>query len=135
MAHPLLRTIISEMVETYLEESYEDDIVESVFEEVSEETWEAIEEAILSELSPATLNSYKKKALAQAGKHWDTYQTQYARSHNLADRADHQHRNDPGSGYELDDRSRDAMNKALAAKKRHDKRDTGIERASKRLER
>lgn len=62
MSHPLLRTLISEMVETYLEESYENDIVESIFEEVSEETWEAIEEAILNELSPKTLASYVKKA-------------------------------------------------------------------------
>ena len=62
MSHPLLRTLISEMVESYLEESYEDDIIESIFEEVSEETWEAIEEAILNELSPKTLASYVKKA-------------------------------------------------------------------------
>lgn len=62
MSHPLLRTLISEMVESYLEESYEDDLVESIFEEVSEETWEAIEEAILNELSPKTLASYVKKA-------------------------------------------------------------------------
>jgi hypothetical protein len=49
MSHPLLRTLISEMVETYLEESYEDDLVESIFEEVSNETWEAIEEARILE--------------------------------------------------------------------------------------
>jgi hypothetical protein len=62
MSNSLLRTLISEMVETYLEESYEDDLVESIFEEVSNETWEAIEEAILNELSPKTLASYTKKA-------------------------------------------------------------------------
>ena len=39
MSHPLLRTLISEMVETYLEESYNDDLIESIFNEVSEETW------------------------------------------------------------------------------------------------
>lgn len=65
MTNPLLRTLISEMVETYLEESYEDNVIESIFEEVSDETWEAIEEAILSELSPATLDSYKNKAFKQ----------------------------------------------------------------------
>jgi hypothetical protein len=68
MSHPLLRTLISEMVESYLEESYEDNIVESIFEEVSEETWEAIEEAILNELSPTTLKSYIKKADKEIGK-------------------------------------------------------------------
>lgn len=68
MSHPLLRTLISEMVESYLEESYEDDLVESIFEEVSEETWEAIEEAILNELSPTTLKSYMKKAGASKDK-------------------------------------------------------------------
>lgn len=65
MSHPLLKTLISEMVESYLEESYNDDLVESIFEEVSEETWEAIEEAILNELSPATLKSYRDAALSR----------------------------------------------------------------------
>lgn len=63
MAHPLLRTLISEMIENYLEESYEDNLVESIFEEVSEETWEAIEEAILNELSPKTYDLYVEGSL------------------------------------------------------------------------
>ena len=67
MTNPLLRTLISEMVETYLEESYDDDLVESIFEEVSSETWEAIEEAILNELSPRTLSSYIKKSAEDMG--------------------------------------------------------------------
>jgi hypothetical protein len=62
MSHPLLRTLIAEMVESYLEESYEDDLVESIFEEVSDETWEAIEEAILNELSPELAKRYHSKA-------------------------------------------------------------------------
>jgi hypothetical protein len=63
MSHPLLRTLISEMVETYLEESYGDDLIESIFDEVSEETWEAIEEAILDELSPETYDLYVEGSL------------------------------------------------------------------------
>jgi hypothetical protein len=63
MSHPLLRTLISEMVESYLEESYGNHIIESIFEEVSEETWEAIEEAILSELSPETYDLYVEGSL------------------------------------------------------------------------
>jgi hypothetical protein len=64
MSNNILKSLIGELVESYLEESYEDDLVESIFEEVSEETWEAIEEAILNELSPKTLASYVNKAKA-----------------------------------------------------------------------
>jgi len=63
VSHPLLRTLIEEMIGNYLEESYEDDLVESIFNEVSEETWEAIEEAILNELSPTLLARYRNKAV------------------------------------------------------------------------
>ncbi len=63
----ILRTLISEMVESYLEESQKDDIVESIFEQVSDETWEAIEEAILAELDMNTAAKFiKKKALSGA---------------------------------------------------------------------
>lgn len=81
MSHPLLRTLISEMVESYLEESYGDDLIESIFDEVSEETWEAIEEAILNELSPGLLDRYRKAAWKDAGKHYrkvDTAKTDSA---------------------------------------------------------
>jgi hypothetical protein len=62
MSHPLLKSLISEMIDSYLEESFEDDLIESIFEEVSEETWEAIEEAILSELSGNLLKSFMNSA-------------------------------------------------------------------------
>ena len=63
MTNPLLRTLISEMVETYLEESYNDDLIESIFNEVSDETWEAIEEAIMNELSEETYDLYIEGSL------------------------------------------------------------------------
>lgn len=63
MTNPLLRTLISEMVETYLEESYNDDLIESIFNEVSDETWEAIEEAIMNELSEETYDLYVEGSL------------------------------------------------------------------------
>jgi BioD-like phosphotransacetylase family protein len=81
MSNPVLKSLIESMIVNYLEESYEEDLMESIFEEVSEETWEAIEEAILSELSPATLSSYKKKAWKSAGQSYrkvDTAKTKEA---------------------------------------------------------
>lgn len=63
MTNPIIRELISEMIQNYLEESHEgENLLESIYEEVSDETWKAIEEAILNELSPKTLQSYLKKA-------------------------------------------------------------------------
>lgn len=67
MSNPLLRTLISEMVETYLEESVGQHLIESIFEEVSEETWEAIEEAILNELSEETYDLYLEGSIKGSG--------------------------------------------------------------------
>jgi hypothetical protein len=132
MSHPLLRTLISEMVESYLEESYEDDLVESIFEEVSEETWEAIEEAILNELSPKTLASYQKKAKSQAEKSWNTMKTQQRKSANLGSRADKFHKGSPARD-QLDKESEEAWKKAKAAEKVYDKRADGYILAGKKL--
>lgn len=132
MSHPILRSLISEMVESYLEESYEDDLVESIFEEVSEETWEAIEEAILNELSPKTLTSYRKKAKSQAEKAWNTMKTQQ-RVSARADSAGNKHRPGSAARDEYDKKSDEAWKKARAAEKIHDKRGDGYHLAGKKL--
>ena len=132
MSHPLLKSLISEMVESYLEESYEDDLIESIFEEVSDETWEAIEEAILNELSPQTLSSYKKKA-----------NTALKRSTTSRDKAQSDAERASGQiskGYAGDhriniDRQYTYMDRAGERAYKHDKniskRSTGIDRANK----
>ena len=112
MSHPLLKSLISEMVESYLEESYEGDLIESIFEEVSDETWEAIEEAILNELSPKTLQSYVKKANKSADKSFSNA----IKQQNLARKG-----------------AAGADEKRAQYSKDFDKRATGLDRANKRL--
>jgi Fe-S cluster biosynthesis and repair protein YggX len=132
MSNNILKSLIGELVESYLEESYEDDLVESIFEEVSEETWEAIQEAILNELSPKTLMSYQKKAKSQAEKSWNTMKTQQRKSANLDSRANKFSKGSPARD-QLDKESDEAWKKARAAEKIHDKRGDGYNLATKKL--
>lgn len=133
MSNPLLRTIIFEMVGDYLNESHEDYLVKSIFEEVSSETWEAIQEAILNELSPKTLEKYRKKAGKQAEKAWDTMKTQQ-RVSARADSSGFKYPKGSGVRTDYDQKSSDAWAKARAAEKLHDKRGDGYNLAGKKLE-
>jgi hypothetical protein len=131
MSHPLLKSLISEMVESYLEESYEDDLIESIFEEVSDETWEAIEEAILNELSPKTLASYTKKAARSADSNFNRAGIALAKAQDAGERA---HKSDTDRGYDYHkDREAKQDQKFREYDSIHRKRVTGMELANKKL--
>lgn len=136
MPRPLLKTLISEMMESYLEESYDADLVESIFKEVSSETWEAIEEAILNELSPELVHRYAKKANAELEK--AKYDSTVAREKTKITSGDYDRSTRMGTmtpKLKQDYKNKMAQHTAddAAARKTVDKRSGGRSNARKRI--